>query len=149
MNDPLGYLISDTGRMLRKAFDERARAIGVTRPQWRLLAQLNRQPGSKQAPLADLLEVEPITLSRMVDRLQEAGLVERRPDPQDRRAWSLYLTDKAKPLIDNIKHIADDLHTDALAGISDAQIRQFRETLDLMRTNLSQRCNARKAAANG
>lgn len=149
MNDPLGYLISDTSRMMRKAFDERARQIGVTRPQWRLLAQLNRQPGSKQAPLAELLEVEPITLSRMVDRLQEAGLVERRPDPLDRRAWSLFLTDKARPLIDNIKSIADDLHDDALAGIPEAQIEQFRETLDLMRANLSQRCNARKAAANG
>ena len=84
MKDSIGFLISDVSRLLRRRFDERARLIGVTRPQWRALTALSRQEGMQQGALAELLEVEPITLCRMVDRLEEAGLVERRRDPADR-----------------------------------------------------------------
>lgn len=145
----LGYLISDTGRMIRKEFDERARVLGVTGPQWRLLAQLRREPGMKQAPLAELLEVEPISLSRMIDRLQELGLVERRANPHDRRAWCLHLTAKADPLVDKIKAIADDLHVQMLDGLSKQQLDDIRNMLEHIRNNLSPIDDDRKAVANG
>jgi DNA-binding MarR family transcriptional regulator len=87
VSDDIGFLLGDAARLLRRAFDERARTMGVTRPQWRVLALLKRFDGSTQVTIADMLEVEPITLGRMIDRLQDAGLVERRADPKDRRAW--------------------------------------------------------------
>ena len=97
MTDTLGFLIADVSRLIRRRFDERARLIGATRAQWRTLVVLSRHEGINQGGLAELLEVEPITLCRMIDRLEEAGLVERRRDPGDRRAWRIYLTDKARP----------------------------------------------------
>jgi DNA-binding MarR family transcriptional regulator len=92
MSDSLGFLISDVSRLMRRRFDERARLIGVTRAQWRTLTTLSRHEGINQGGMADLLEVEPITLCRMIDRLEEANLVERRRDPGDRRAWLIFLT---------------------------------------------------------
>lgn len=142
----IGYLIGDTGRMIRKEFDERAREIGVTGPQWRLLAHLRRSPGIKQAPLAELLEVEPISLSRMIDRLQEAGLVERRADPNDRRAWCLHLTADCTPLVDRIYDVADALHVEMLTGISAKEQETLRGILDRIRGNLSPLPELRKAA---
>ncbi|MEO7681457.1 MAG: MarR family transcriptional regulator, partial [Sphingomonas sp.] len=120
MSDTLGFLIGDVSRLMRKRFDERARAIGVTRPQWRTLTKLSRAEGINQGGLAELLEVEPITLCRMIDRLEEAGLVERRRDPHDRRAWRIYLTDKARPLIEQLRVVADGLFEDALDGLAGA-----------------------------
>jgi DNA-binding MarR family transcriptional regulator len=137
MDDHLAYLLSDTGRLIRKAFDERARTIGITRPQWRVLARLNREPGIKQAPLADYLEVEPISLSRMIDRMQESGLVERRPDPQDRRAWCLFLTDSALPIVADMHGLANELHDDMLAGLTAQEQDVLRQSLHRVRTNLA------------
>lgn len=142
----IGYLISDTGRVIRKEFDERARAIGVTGPQWRLLAHLRRNPGIKQAQLAELLEVEPISMSRMIDRLQEANLVERRADPCDRRAWCIYLTKKCTPLLDDIYEISDALHAEMLANISVKEQDMLRDLLERIRANLSPTPILRKAA---
>lgn len=142
----IGYLIGDTGRMIRKEFDERARAIGMTGPQWRLLVQLKRHPGIKQAQLAELLEVEPISLSRMIDRLQEAGFVERRADPTDRRAWCLLTTETAKPLIDKIYAIAEELHVELLEGVTNAEQDKLRELLERIRNNFSPTPMMRKAA---
>ena len=87
MSEDLGFLIGDTARLMRRAFDERVRTKGITRPQWRVLGLLNRFGGSTQVVLAEMMDVEPITLGRMIDRMQDAGLVERRADPSDRRAW--------------------------------------------------------------
>ena len=95
MDKNLGWLMVDNARLLRRAFDERVRAIGITGPQARLLLALERSPGENQAFHAERLEVEPITLCRMVDRMEESGLVERRNDPSDRRARLLYLTPRA------------------------------------------------------
>ncbi len=92
MSDDLGFLLGDAARLLRRSFDERARVSEVTRPQRRVLALLKRFDGSTQVNLADMLDVEPITLSKMVDRFQAAGLVERRADTSDRRMWRLHLT---------------------------------------------------------
>lgn len=137
VSDNIGFLLSDTARLIRRRFDERARAIGITRPQWRVLLLLIRQEGATQGALADLLEVEPITLCRMIDRLEEAGHVERRRDPADRRAWNIYLTDRARPLLDRLRAIADDLFEDGLSGLDSAQRAALNDSLALIRSNLS------------
>jgi len=139
MSDPLGFLVSDVSRLLRRSFDEKARTIGVTRPQWRVLTLLARREGINQGGIADLLEVEPITLSRMIDRLQEAGLVERRADPNDRRAWQLFLTDKATPIIAQLKACAVELFEDALDGFSESEEQQLSALLVRVQQNMSRR----------
>src|SRR3546814_20414492 len=86
---------------------ERTRVIGITGAQWRLLFTVSRNEGQNQGATAELLEVEPITLCRMIDRMEDAGMVERRPDPTDRRAWRLYLTDTSRPLIRPLRALGD------------------------------------------
>jgi DNA-binding MarR family transcriptional regulator len=135
--DNVGFLISDVSRLLRRRFDERARLIGVTRAQWRALTTLRRHEGINQGGLADLLEVEAITLCRMIDRLEDAGHVERRRDPGDRRAWQIFLTDKSRPLLDKLSVIADGLFDDALAGIDEARRQELSATLEAVRHNLT------------
>lgn len=137
MSDSIGFLIADVARGMRRRFDERARAIGVTRPQWRVLVTLARKEGIQQAALAERLEVEPITLCRMIDRLTEADLVERRADPADRRAWNIYLTDRARPLLDRLHGVADDVFATALEGVGDAEQVALIATLERIRGNLS------------
>ena len=100
MSETIGFLLNDSARLFRRAFNARTRDTGITALQWRLLIYLRRHEGIRQGPLAELIEVEPITLSRMIDRLEEAGLVERRADPSDRRAWLLYLAPGADDLFD-------------------------------------------------
>ena len=138
-DDPLGFLIGDCSRLLRRRFDARARALGVSRAQWQVLVALSRQEGTNQAGLAEYLEVETITLCRMVDRLQEAGLVERRPDPADRRAWKLYLTEPARPLLDQLRQLGGDLVEEALNGISGPLRESLYDGLTALRNNLSAR----------
>jgi DNA-binding MarR family transcriptional regulator len=139
MEENLGSIVSDVSRLIRRSFDERARGIGVTRPQWRVLSVLLRNEGINQGGLADLLEVEPITLCRMVDRLQEADLVERRSDPADRRAWRLYLTEKARALLEQLRPLAHTMFDDALDGLSDSDQLQMMAALDRVRQNLSRK----------
>lgn len=138
-DDPLGFLIGDCSRLLRKRFDASARALGVSRAQWQVLVALSRQEGTNQAGLAEYLEVETITLCRMVDRLQEAGLVERRADPADRRAWKLYLTEPAGPLLDQLRQIGGALVEEALNGISLPLRELLYDGLAALRNNLSAR----------
>lgn len=137
MSDSLGFLISDVSRLMRRRFDERARLIGVTRAQWRTLTTLSRHEGINQGGLADLLEVEPITLCRMIDRLEEAGLVERRRDPGDRRAWQIFLTTKALPLLEQLRGMADGMIEHALYGLDEAKRAKLVAALDTIRTNLN------------
>ena len=137
MSDGIGFLMSDVARLLRRQFDERARAIGITRAQWRTLTVLSRNEGANQGALADLLEVEPITLCRMIDRLADAGHVERRRDPGDRRAWNIYLTDRSRPLLDQLRVLADEVGGDALDGLDVAEQASLTRSLDQMRANLS------------
>lgn len=137
MTDTLGFLISDTARLIRRRFDERARLIGATRAQWRTLAMLSRNEGINQGRLAELLEVEPITLCRMIDRLEESGLVERRRDPGDRRAWLIFLTDKARPVIDQLHSIGATVLEAALEGVSPGDRAVLNRSLALLRENLA------------
>ena len=135
--DFLPFEIAETAHALRRAFDRRAASLGVTRAQWKVLFRLSRTPGLRQVELADMLDVEPITLSRIVDRLAEAGLVERRADPADRRAWRLYLTDKSAPIIDKLMELGTEMAAEAFDGIPKEQIRTMREALGRIRDNLA------------
>src|SRR3546814_18320621 len=96
------------------------RDSGITALQWRLISYLKRHEGIRQGPLAELIEVEPITLSRMIDRLAEAGLAERRADPPDRRAWQLYLTPRARTLLGHMRRQADKVNEEPTEGLSAA-----------------------------
>lgn len=136
MADQIGFLTGDVSRLLRRAFDVRTRAIGVNRTQWRMLTTLSRNEGANQGQLAELLDVEPITLCRMVDKLSEAGLVERRPDPADRRAWRIHLSEAAHPILAELRLLADGLLDDALAGLDAAERSQLADLLGRMRDNL-------------
>ncbi len=144
MSDALGFLIGDVSRLLRRSFDDRARGIGVTRPQWRMLSTLKRHEGSNQGALADLMEVEPITLCRMVDRLEETGLVERRANPADRRAWQLYVTDKGHALMDELHPLALSLFDDALNGLDESDRHGLFAALEQVRANLNRRQENRR-----
>jgi DNA-binding MarR family transcriptional regulator len=146
MKDGIAFLISDVSRLMRRRFDERARSIGVTRAQWRTLTALSRHEGINQGGLAELLEVEPITLCRMIDRLEEAGHVARRRDPADRRAWNIFLTDKSRPLLDQLRGIADDLFGVALDGLSDTDRDIMTAALGRIRSNLTKPENKDHAA---
>ena len=137
--DNLGTMVADVSHLMRRAFDERARSSGLSRPQWRVLTMLRRHEGINQGGLAELVEVEPITLCRMVDRLQEAELVERRADPSDRRAWRLHLTDKARALLEEMRPMAFSLFDDAMTGLDPAERSDLFRMLERIRTNLSRR----------
>ncbi len=146
MSDSVGFQLSDVARLLRQRFDERARAIGVTRAQWRTLTVLSRNEGANQGALAELLEVEPITLCRMIDRLAEAGHVERRRDPGDRRAWNIYLTDRSRPLLDQLRVLAEEVIERALTGLEPKARAALVDSLDRIRDNLSAVSDEDKAA---
>ena len=113
-----GFLMHDIARLMRYRFDARARNLGVTRPQWRALLHLARSPGSTQTELADMLDVEQITLCRMVDRLAEAGLVERRADPSDRRVRRLHLLEPAHGIVDQLAEIGAELENEVLSPLT-------------------------------
>jgi DNA-binding MarR family transcriptional regulator len=133
----IAWELGETHRMVRRQFNRRAAALGATSAQWRAMFRLGREPGLKQVELADRLDVEPITAGRTVDRLEEAGLVERRRDPADRRVWRLYLTDKAEPLIERLKVVAEEVLAGALASIDMEEIAAMRGTLAKIRENVS------------
>jgi DNA-binding MarR family transcriptional regulator len=139
MTEMIGSLLADLSRLMRRAFDARAREIGVTRVQWQVLSVLSRHEGVNQGGLAELLDVEAITLCRMVDRLQEADLVERRANPTDRRAWRLYLTDRARTLLDELRPLAMALTDEAMTGLSEAEQQQLHQLLERIRSNLTRR----------
>lgn len=148
MSETIGFLLNDTARLFRRSFNARTRDSGITALQWRLITYLKRHEGVRQGPLAELIEVEPITLSRMVDRLVEAELVERRADPADRRAWQLYLTPRASELLNGMRPIADALTAEAIEGLSAAEVAQLTDLVERVRSNLSRRiCQKEKETA--
>lgn len=131
-----GFLIHDVSRLVRKRFDRHARAIGLTRAQWRVLAHLSRNEGVKQSELADILEIKPITLSRLLERLGADNWVERRMDPTDKRARRLYLTEKAKPILSELRKVALAVRHEALEGLPLADQDRLIEQLRLVKSNL-------------
>jgi MarR family transcriptional regulator for hemolysin len=133
--ETIPFEIGETAHALRKAFDRLAVGMGVTRAQWKVLFKLTRTPGLRQVELADMLDLEPITLCRIVDRLEEAGLVERSRDPVDRRAWRLHVTANAQPLIEKLQRVGAELVGHAFAGIDPKDIQIAREVLARVREN--------------
>lgn len=142
----LGFLIHDVARLMRKRFEQNARDLGLTRSQCQVLAHLARHDGIQQSTLAELLEVEPITLTRIIDRLEEAGLVERQVHPTDRRIRLLHLREAARPLLAGIFAIGAMTRGEALEGVSEADHERLVEVLSSMKTNLIGKLSAAKEA---
>jgi len=136
-NRSFGFVLHETARLLSKRFDQRSKCLGLTRAQCQVLAYLVYHEGINQAGLAELLEVEPISLARLLDRMAQAGWIERRPDPQDRRAWQLFITDKAKPLFTEMIAIGREVRAEALAGFTPEESDRIMELLLRARHNLS------------
>lgn len=119
----------ESSRLLRNYIDHRAKGRGTTRAQWIVLFRLRQQEGLSQVDLADVLELQPISLVRLLDRLVEYGFLERRPDPNDRRANRLFLTRAGRQLVDDLDSLRDAIATDVLQEIPDAAIKTSLETL--------------------
>jgi MarR family transcriptional regulator for hemolysin len=132
----IAFTIMDVARMLRTYADQRARQFGISRAQWGVLVRLDRSEGLKQSELAEILDLQPISLTRLLDRLAENGLIERRPDPNDRRANRLYLTPAARPLLEQLSHLGRDLMEHVLAGLDGKANESLLRSLDLMKDNL-------------
>ncbi len=145
----VGFLLHDVSRLLRVRFDRRARALGLTRAQWRVLAHLAPRQGINQSSLAEILEVENITLGRHIDRLEDNGWVVRRRDPGDRRAWRLFLTDKSRPILDRMEIIAAEAQGEAMAGLSDDERSHLLRLLLSMKRNMAAREAEARTAGDG
>ncbi len=133
---PFGYLLSDVTLLFRKHFDRRAVRFGLTRAQWRAIKMLHHREDLRQNELAEFLEMEPIAVGRVIDRLQAAGFVERRPDPRDRRAWRLHLTEQAHRVMDDMQEISRGLRRDATQGISAQDLEQALAVIGRIKDNL-------------
>ena len=131
-----GFLMHDVSRLLRKTFDRHARTIGLTRAQWRVLAHLSRNEGIKQAGLAEILEIKPITLARLLDRLDAHGWVERRLDPKDKRARRLFLTNKGRSIIRELRVVALSVREEALSGLTESEQDLLIDQLRAVKENL-------------
>ena len=128
--------IMDVARMLRTYADQRARQFGISRAQWVVLIRLDRSEGLKQSELAEILDLQPISLTRLLDRLAENGLIERRADPNDRRANRLYLTPAARPLIEQLGTLGLDMMETVLDGLDGKANERLLRDLTLMKDNL-------------
>ncbi len=137
----LGFLIHDVARLLRRRFEQRAGGTGLTRSQWQTIAFLSRREGLSQAALAEDLDIEPITLTRILDRLSARGLIERRPDPTDRRRWALFLTAAAVPLLKEMETLGEATRAEALHGVTPQDLVKLEETLNRMKANLWPTCH--------
>jgi MarR family transcriptional regulator for hemolysin len=136
----ISFVLHDVARLLRKRFEQRSRASGLTRAQWQVLANLSRHEGIHQNRLADLIEIMPITLGRLLDKMEARGFIERRPNPVDRRAWLLYLTPQAHPLLEIMRSNGQKTRDEAFIGLStDAQLYLL-QTLSLVKSNLLEAC---------
>ncbi len=140
------FLLNDVARLLRMDADKRARCHGMTRAQWAILIWLERQPGISQKELAELLEVEPITVARLIDRLEARGMVERRPDPRDRRIWRLHLCSPAFPVLREIDHQRADMLQILTRGVDPATLEAMTEALVTMKASLVRSAQARREA---
>jgi MarR family transcriptional regulator, transcriptional regulator for hemolysin len=134
--DPL-ILAYDVGRLLRTRLDQRARTYGMTRAQWILLARLERQPGISQNEMAAICEVEPISVGRLVDRLEAQGLVQRRPDPADRRIRRLHLLPAAAPILEEIGRQRDWTRKRVTEGLDEKTLNILADTLLRLKENLT------------
>ena len=135
------FQLADVARTMRTYVDQRAREHGMTRAQWGALARLERQEGMTQAEMAEALEVQPISLLRLIDRLCQQNLMERRPHPRDRRANRLYLTDKGRATLTRLAPLSKEVTGDILAAMPE------KDVAELLRALLVVKLNIRNAAA--
>jgi MarR family transcriptional regulator, transcriptional regulator for hemolysin len=147
LNREFAFLLNDVARMLRTYADFKAGQFDITRAQWAVLARLDRLQGLKQSELADMLDLQPITLTRLLDRLCARGLIERRPDLNDRRANRLYLTTAARPLLERLGEFGEELMATALAGVDRAAVERMLAELATVKENLRHAIARRNAAA--
>jgi DNA-binding MarR family transcriptional regulator len=131
-----GFLLKDLSQRYVLRFEQRAQAISLTLPQCKALARLENNEGASQARLAELAAVDPMTMVRILDRMETDGLIERRPDPADRRARCLYLTARGRKLLAEIWHLADLTRAETFKGISSRQRKAFMDMLERMHRNV-------------
>lgn len=131
-----GFLLTDSARLLSKLIDRRLQPFGLTRAQWAVLAILNSRDGLSQSELADELEIEKSTVGRLIDHVAANGWIERRPRPSDRRLWLVHLTDRAKPLIENVVAIILATRAEMLRGLTTEQQQQLSHGLAFLKANL-------------
>jgi len=146
-NPPFRYTLADTTRLLRRVFDRRASHLGLTRAQWRALKLIDHNPGTSQAQLAEDLDLEAIAVGRVVDRLEAAGFVERRPDANDRRRWCLYPAGRSPEVMAEIGRLADRLHQELLAGIDPDDFATTMRVLAKVKETLNEMDRDRAAPA--
>jgi MarR family transcriptional regulator, transcriptional regulator for hemolysin len=138
----LGFLLHEVARLLRKRFEQNARGSGLTRSQWQVLTYLAQNEGVNQAKLAELIEIEPITLGRIADKLETLRLITRNPHPTDRRRRLLHLMPAARSRLEQAGEYGDVTHREALAGVSEADRQHLLKTLQALKENLIQACDA-------
>jgi MarR family transcriptional regulator for hemolysin len=136
------FAVFETQRLLRLYADKLARETGLTRAQWAVLAKLERTQGQKQAELADVMEMAPISLTRLIDKLCEGGLVERRSDESDRRVNRLYLTQKAQPMLAKLTALRIEITETALAGLAPDDVRRLVSQLETVKDNVREAVQA-------
>jgi MarR family transcriptional regulator, transcriptional regulator for hemolysin len=131
-------ILHDVARTLRTKFDQKARAThAMTRAQWIILSRLDRQPGMSQNEMAAICEVEPITVARLIDRLEARGLVERRADPTDRRIKRLHLLPAAKPILETINDARESMNARITAGLDEKTRNTLIDALLVLKENLA------------
>lgn len=137
----VGLLVHDVARLLRRRFEQKSREakLPLSRSQCTVLFYLAEDEGMSQATLAQLLDIEPIALVHLIDRLAEAELVERRLNPKDRRAWMLYLTPAAQPVLEQIYRLGAAVREEALSGLPESRREALVATLQHLKTNLSRK----------
>ncbi|MEY4100026.1 MAG: hypothetical protein RL300_1197 [Pseudomonadota bacterium] len=133
----LGFLLADVTRQMRRAFEKRLAGSFLTLAQARVLVYVSRQEGIRQIDLAELLDVQPITLTRLIDQLVSGGVLERRPDPTDRRAYQLYLLPSAKAHLESIEEVTRSIREEALDGLTERQVSDLLTMLQKMHDKLS------------
>ena len=143
------FIINDVARLLRTYADHRAAQFGMTRAQWAVLVRLDRSEGLNQSELADTLDLQPITLTRLLDKLCDSGLIERRPDPDDRRAKRLFLTPAARPLLKQLAGLGEETMNSATEGLSQDDIERMVSELVTVKDNLRRLIQQRNAVAGG
>ena len=138
----LGFLLHEVARLLRKRFEQVSRESGLIRSQWQALAYLAQHEGINQSGLAEFLDLEPITLSRILDKLEAGGLIERHPHPSDRRVWILRLAPAGRLKLMQARELGEIARREALTGLSGAEGLRLLETLKVLKVNLTEACDA-------
>ena|ERR1700728_4758539 len=138
LNREFAFIVHDVARLLRTYADYKAAQFGITRAQWAVLVRVDRSEGLNQSELAEILDLQPITLTRLLDKLCDSGLIERRPDPADRRAKRLYLKAAARPLLERLGALGEETMASTLAGVEPKSVAEMVSQLAVVKDNLRQ-----------